>query len=144
MTDDDSRAGSRASTGTEIRDERARTFAEGLRRFEQDSDAAAFAGLFADDAVTQRLDARGERRGEVERFWQEYRDQFREVSTTFDHAVEGGDEFALEWTSEATLKNGRPLRYRGVTALGFDDERIVWLRTYYDSAVFAAPAADTA
>ena len=127
----------------EIRDDRARAFAEGLRRFEDDSDATAFAGLFADDAVTQRLDARGERRGEVEQFWQEYRDQFTEVRTTFGNAVEGADEFALEWTSEATLRNGRPMRYRGVTVLGYQEESIRWLRTYYDSAVFAAPTADT-
>jgi ketosteroid isomerase-like protein len=93
--------------------------------------------------VTQRFDARGERRGEVEQFWREYREQFDEVSTTFVNAVEGADEFALEWTSEATLSNGRPLQYRGVTAIGFDDDRIAWLRTYYDSAVFAAPSADT-
>jgi ketosteroid isomerase-like protein len=130
--------------GTDIRDGRARAFAEGLRRFERDGDGAAFAGLFAEDAVTQRLDARGDRRGEVEQFWREYREQFTDVSTTFDNAVEGDDEVALEWTSEATLLNGRPLRYRGVTALGFDGDSISWLRTYYDSAVFAAPAADTA
>jgi hypothetical protein len=29
-----------------------------------------------------------------------------------------------------------------VTAIGFADDRVAWLRTYYDSAVFAAPAAD--
>ncbi|MHA6630985.1 nuclear transport factor 2 family protein [Pseudonocardia sichuanensis] len=139
MTDHEARE----DTGTEIRDDRARAFAEGLRRFERDADAAAFAGLFAEGAVTRRLDARGDRRGEVEQFWREYREQFTDVSTTFDNAVEGGDEVALEWTSEATLQNGRPLRYRGVTALGFDGDRISWLRTYYDSAVFAAPAADT-
>ena len=139
MTDHDTRE----DTGTQIRDDSARAFAEGLRRFGRDADAVAFAGLFAAGAVTRRLDARGDRRGEVEQFWREYREQFTDVERTFDNAVEGGDEVALEWTSEATLQNGRPLRYRGVTALGFDGDRISWLRTYYDSAVFAAPAADT-
>lgn len=47
-----------------ITDDRARRFAAGLRTFEQDSDVAPFAALFADDAVVERLDARGERRGE--------------------------------------------------------------------------------
>lgn len=129
---------------TRITDERAGAFAAALQRFEQDSDTAAFAKLFADDAITQRLDARGARRGEVEQFWREYREQFIDVRTTFDNAIEGSDEFALEWTSEATLGNGRPIEYRGVTAIGFDGDRIVWLRTYYDSAVFVAPQADTA
>ena len=124
-----------------INDDRARTFAGALRRFEQDSDAAAFAELFAADAVTQRFDARGERKGEVEAFWREYRDQFQEVRTTFYNAIEGSDEFALEWTSEGALRNGNPLHYRGVTCLGYEGEKIVWLRTYYDSAIFAAPTA---
>ncbi len=128
---------------TRISDERAQAFAAALQRFERDCDAAAFVELFTDDAVTQRLDARGERRGEVEQFWREYREQFSDVRTTFYNAIEGSDEFALEWTSEATLHNGRPIEYRGVTAIGFADGRVAWLRTYYDSAVFAAPAADT-
>jgi ketosteroid isomerase-like protein len=124
-----------------IRDDRVRAFVGALRRFEQGGDAAAFAELFAEDAVTQRFDARGERKGEVRQFWTEYRSQFDEVRTTFYNAIEGRDECALEWTSEATLSNGNPLRYRGVTCLGYDAEKIAWLRTYYDSAVFAAPSA---
>jgi ketosteroid isomerase-like protein len=127
----------------QISDARAKSFADGLRRFEQDSDAAVFAELFANDATTRRLDARGERRGEVEQFWREYRDQFTEVRTTFFNVVEGSDEFALEWTSEATLRNGRPIEYRGVTVVGYDNDLITRLGTYYDSAVFAAPQADT-
>ena len=101
-------------------------------------DAAAFAALFADDAVTQRFDARGERRGEVEQFWQEYRAQFQSISTTFYDVVEGGDRVALEWTSDATLTDGRPLQYRGVTVLDLDGDTITKLSTYYDSAQFAA------
>jgi ketosteroid isomerase-like protein len=121
-----------------ISDDRARTFATGLQTFEKDGDAAAFAALFADDAVTQRFDARGERRGEVEQFWQEYRAQFQSISTTFYDVVEGGDRVALEWTSDATLTDGRPLQYRGVTVLDLDGDTITKLSTYYDSAQFAA------
>jgi ketosteroid isomerase-like protein len=123
---------------TNISDDRARTFATGLQTFEKDGDAAAFAALFADDAVTQRFDARGERRGEVEQFWQEYRAQFQSISTTFYDVVEGGDRFALEWTSEGTLADGRPLHYRGVTVIDLDGDTISKLSTYYDSAQFAA------
>lgn len=124
-----------------IADERVRNFVAALRRFEQNGEAAPLTGLFAPDAITQRFDARGEREGEVARFWHEYRDQFDHVSTTFYNAVEGRDEFALEWVSEATLPNGNPLRYRGVTCLGYDETLIAWLRTYYDSAVLATPSA---
>lgn len=127
---------------TNISDDRARTFASALQTFEKDGDAAAFAELFTDDAVTQRLDARGERRGEVEQFWQEYRAQFDSISTTFYDVVEGGDRVALEWTSDATLSDGRPLQYRGVTIIDLDgDDKISKLRTYYDSAQFTTSTA---
>ena len=127
-----------------ISDDRTRTFATALQTFEKDGDAAAFAALFADDAVTQRFDARGERSGEVEQFWQEYHAQFESISTTFSDVVEGGDRAALEWTSEGSLVDGRPLSYRGVTVVDFDGEKISKLSTYYDSAQFAAtPAATT-
>jgi ketosteroid isomerase-like protein len=77
----------------------------------------------------------------VAAFWREYRDQFRELSTTFVNAVEGSGQCALEWTSKATMPDGHPVEYRGVTVLDLDGERIARLRTYYDSAVFvSAPA----
>ena len=127
----------------QISDDRARSFATGLQTFEKDGDASSFAKLFAADAVTQRFDARGERRGEVEQFWQEYRGQFDKVSTTFYEVVEGSDKFALEWTSDATLTDGRPLQYRGVTVIDLDGDKISKLSTYYDSAQFAAIPAKT-
>ena len=129
---------------TSISDDRTRTFATALQTFEKDADAAAFAALFAADAVTQRFDARNERHGEVEQFWQEYRAQFESISTTFSDVVEGGDRAALEWTSEGSLVDGRPLTYRGVTVVDFDGDTITRLSTYYDSAQFTATPATTA
>ena len=128
---------------TSISDDRASTFATALQTFEKDGDASSFAQLFTPDATTQRFDARGERQGEVELFWQEYRDQFESISTTFYNVVEGSDEFALEWTSDAQLNDGRPLTYRGVTVIVLDGDKITKLRTYYDSAQFAAIPAET-
>ena len=124
-----------------IDDQRVRAFVAALRRFEQESDPAVLVALFAEDAVTQRFDARGERHGEVEQFWTEYRGQFAEVRTTFTNVIEGRDEFALEWTSAVVLPDGHGFDYRGVTALGYHDDLVVWLRTYYDSAMFTAPRA---
>ncbi len=134
---------------SDFTDPRARAFATALRAFEQDSDAAAFTQLFADGATVQRLDARGER-GDVERFWTEYRGQFSDISTTFTHVVEGADATTLEWTSDGHLSDGRSVDYRGVTVIELDGDKITRLRTYYDSAVFtpvpagvaAGPAAD--
>ena len=127
----------------QISDDRARSFADALQSFEKDGDAAALAVQFTSDAVTQRLDARGERRGEVEQFWQEYHAQFDSISTTFYDVVEGGERVALEWTSDATLTDGRPLQYRGVTIVDLDGDKIIKLRTYYDSAQFTTASAVT-
>jgi ketosteroid isomerase-like protein len=120
-----------------IADERARTFVARLRRFEQSSDPAELAELFAPDATLTRLDARGERTG-TEEFWTEYRAYFNELSTTFSNAVESADQCALEWSSTGTLTDDRPVTYRGVTVLDYDGGQIARLRTYYDSAVFSS------
>jgi ketosteroid isomerase-like protein len=120
-----------------IADPRARTFVAELRRFEQSSDPTDLVELFADDATATRFDGRGDRT-DVTAFWQEYRAQFDHLSTTFFDAVEGSDQVALEWTSEATLTDGRPISYRGVTVLDLAGEQIARLRTYYDSAAFVA------
>lgn len=127
-----------------IDDPRARTFVAELRRFEQSSDPERLVALFTDEATATRLDARGERT-DVSAFWREYRRQFDHVSTTFFDVVEGSDQVALEWTSAATLPDGRPVDYRGVTVLDLAEDGIAALRTYYDSAVFlAVPAATEA
>ena len=126
-----------------ITDDRARRFAAGLRKFEQDSDVGPFAALFADDAVVERLDDRGERRGEVEQFWTEYREQFGEIRTRFFNVVEGQDQFALEWTSTGTLRDDPAIDYRGVTVIDLDGDMITRLRTYYDSAAFVLVPAGT-
>lgn len=127
----------------DITDDRARSFADALQQFEKDGDVSSFASSFAPDALTQRFDARGERRGEVEAFWQEYHDQFETVATVFSNVVESDDVFALEWSSEATLASGRAITYRGVTVVDFGGtERVTALRTYYDSAQFAVAPAD--
>jgi len=129
---------------TQINDERARAFADALKTFEQEKDVSVLTRLFADDATTLRLDGRGERKGEVAEFWQEYRGQFDDLQTTFYNVVEGSDQFALEWTSTGTLTDGRSIEYRGVTVIDLNGDTISKLRTYYDSAQFAAVPAETA
>jgi ketosteroid isomerase-like protein len=126
----------------QIDDDRARGFATALQQFEQSGDPTDLVALFAYDATLTRLDARGERT-DAEGFWREYRDQFDDLRTTFDHAVEGDDRCALEWSSTGSLATGRPVEYRGVTVVEFDGPKVAHLRTYYDTAAFVAPPAGT-
>ena len=128
----------------DITDDRARAFADALQAFERDHDVSSFARLFAADALTQRFDARGERRGEVEQFWTEYQAQFDSVRTIFSNVVEADDVFALEWSSDATLAGGRSISYRGVTVVDFGGgDTVIALRTYYDSAQFSVGPASS-
>jgi ketosteroid isomerase-like protein len=126
---------------TQINDDRYRAFADGLQTFEKDGDASAFAALFGSGATAERLDARGART-DIEAFWQEYRNQFSSLSTSFHNAVEDTDQAVLEWTTEGALADGRDITYRGVTYIQLDGDKVSTLRTYYDSAQFAAIPAD--
>ncbi|MGQ0482692.1 MAG: hypothetical protein ACT4O0_16915 [Pseudonocardia sp.] len=78
----------------ELGDPRARAFTDALHRFERDPESPDLIELFAEGARLRRLDARGER-GDPAGFWREYRNQFREIETTFHDVVEGKDRVAL-------------------------------------------------
>ena len=69
---------------------------------------------------------------------------FGDLETTFTHSVVGEDTAALEWTSTGTLRSGKPFRYRGVTVIEGDEERLTGVRTYYDSAAFIQERGGTA
>lgn len=126
-----------------IGDQRTRRFVDALRSFEQDGEPSGLVAAFTDDATVWRLDGQGERT-DVERFWREYRDRFRSLSTRFVHAVESPDRAALEWTSDTVLADGTPRTIDGVTVLELGEGGVGALRAYYDTAAFApGPAART-
>jgi ketosteroid isomerase-like protein len=97
-------------------------------------------GLFSDDASLTKL-GRTARVGDgSKKFWAEYLHAFPEASTTFVSAVEQESGAALEWRSKVRLQDGRNVSYDGVTMLDFDQDRIVNLRTYFDTEPLAFPA----
>lgn len=114
-----------------------RRFIAGLRMLEQRSDPEPLLELFAEDVELTRLDG-PPRHGpaEARAFWTEYREMFSEVRTTVFDAVESDRQAALEWRSKATLANGGPIAYLGVTVLDLDGEQVTGVRTYYDTAAF--------
>lgn len=52
------------------------------------------------------------------------------------NVVQGENSVALEWTSQGSLRTGRPISYRGVSVLEGDETEIRSFRTYYGSAAF--------
>lgn len=119
----------------------AERFAAALQESEARKDPGPVAGLFGDDAELSNL-AHEERGADgARRFWQEYLDAFGTIRSEFS-AIKQADGWALlEWTSEGTLPAGKPVKYRGVSILEVDGERVSKFRTYYDTAALVTPPA---
>ena len=121
-------------------------FADALRRIDSDRDTGPMLELTDDDAVLTKLDGNHTASGKdgAKTFWEDYRNVFGGLETTFTHTVVGEDIAALEWTSTGTLRSGRPFEYNGVTVIQGDDEKVSGVRTYYDSAAFLQESGGTA
>ena len=116
-------------------------FARALRESEEKKDPGPVAGLFADDAELANLAHEERGAGAARKFWQEYLDAFGAVRSEFSAVRQAEGWAVLEWTSEGTLPAGRPVKYRGVSILELNGERVTKFRTYYDSAALVTPAA---
>lgn len=79
----------------------------------------------------------------VQKFWNEYLNQFATITTNFTNVLERENLSILEWESRGALQSGRPLHYRGVSILEFsEDGKVSSFKTYFDSAHFiSVPAA---
>ncbi len=118
---------------------RADAFASALQRFEETGDATDLCGQFADGAelIRPEVDKADPHEGDVRSFWDSYLSPFSTVHTEFTH-VDAADSLAvLEWESKGELTTGRPIEYRGVSLLTFDDGDLVSrFSTYFDTAAF--------
>ena len=122
---------------------RAQRFADALSSFESSGEAADLLAQFGEGAELSRPEAdRGDAGTDAAGFWEAYRAQFGELSTTFSSVEEAGDLGVLEWRSTGTLSTGRSIDYRGVSLLHFgDDDTVTRFATYYDTAAFLEPTA---
>ena len=121
-------------------------FTDALHRIDSERDIRPMVDLTGDDAELVKLDEHHQTEGKdgVKTFWEDYRDVFGDLQTTFTHSVVGEDSAALEWTSTGTLRSGTPFRYRGVTVIEGDEQRLTSVRTYYDSVAFLQERGGTA
>jgi ketosteroid isomerase-like protein len=121
-------------------------FTAALHAIDSDRDVQPMVDLTGDDAELMKLDDRHETTGKdgASVFWDDYRNVFGDIETTFTHSVIGESSAALEWTSTGTLRSGKPFTYRGVTVIEGDEEHLSGVRTYYDSAAFVQGTGGTA
>jgi ketosteroid isomerase-like protein len=118
-------------------------FMSALQSAEALGDPRVVASLFGEDAELSNLTAHGPRRGPegAVRFWAEYLQTFGQIRSHFGNVMECDGMAVLEWTSDGTFPDGRPVRYRGVSILETDGNQVRRFRSYYDTAALLGGAA---
>jgi len=111
----------------------AKRFIEALKNLEADRDLETIVGLFSENCeignvVTENHDNGGGAR----QFWQNYRDNFDEVKSTFRNQITTDNAAALEWNSEGTSNNGHQFEYAGVSIMETDGDKITRFFAYFD------------
>ena len=109
-------------------------FKAALQQAEESCDAQPVASLFREGARLTNLG--GDHGTDAMKFWQIYLEQFSEIRSDFTGEIASNGTAALEWESRGKLADGRPVDYRGVSLIEFDDDAVTSFRTYYDSAAF--------
>lgn len=113
-------------------------FIHALRRLEKLGDVEPMVKLFSEDAELSNVVHPAPFYGTAGayRFWRNYGFLFQHVTTRFERVVETSETCVLEWTSEGQTPSGKPINYQGATILDFQDDKIVRLRAFFDSARF--------
>ena len=114
----------------------AEKFVEALGRLEAAGELEPLVSLFADECEVGNVVSPEKFRGRegAREFWgAKYRDTFGEVRSTFRNVFAAANRAALEWTTEGTASDGRPVRYDGVSILETEGERITRFRAYFDA-----------
>lgn len=100
-------------------------------------DADAFADAFAPDGVSN--DPVGtpahEGRDAIRKFLQGILHACERVSLTPDQMFVAGDNAALKWTGQLTVKNGQSVTFEGIDVIQVNDQgKIQTLHAYWDPA----------
>jgi ketosteroid isomerase-like protein len=114
----------------------AERFIEALGRLEAERDLETIAALFAAESEIGNVVSPERFRGPegAREFWgAKYRDTFDEVKSTFRNVFRSDRRVALEWTTEATTSDGKPVQYDGVSIVETNGRHITRFRAYFDA-----------
>lgn len=129
-----------------MRQEPTQAFMSALQSMEKDRDVNQLAARFTPSCRLWRQSYGHAYEGAegAQKFWNEYLNQFTSVDTAFTQVLEREGLAILEWESCGALQGGRPIHYRGVSILEFDEDgKVLSFKTYFDSAHFISVHAGT-
>lgn len=111
----------------------AKKFIDALHKLETERDLDTIVSLFAEsceigNVVTENKDKAISPR----EFWQNYRDNFGEVKSTFRNEIMTENAAALEWNTTGTSTEGKDFEYDGVSVLEIDGDKITRFHAYFD------------
>jgi predicted ester cyclase len=112
-------------------------FIDSLNRLESHRDLVPMIALFGDGCEVGNVVVPNKFHGVegAREFWTKYRDTFQNVRSVFHNRISAGDRIALEWTTEATGPDGKPLHYSGVSILEVTGDKISRFHAYFDPAL---------
>ncbi|MDQ3248690.1 MAG: nuclear transport factor 2 family protein [Chloroflexota bacterium] len=116
----------------------AEPFMRALQASEEAMDPAPVVALFTDSSELSNLSSQEPQRGidGAQTFWQNYLAVFQQIHSNFHHVIETDNAAVMEWISDGTLKNGEPIRYKGVSIIETEGDKVTRFSTYYDSGAF--------
>jgi ketosteroid isomerase-like protein len=115
-------------------DQLANAFVEALRRLEPQGDVQPLVDLYAEDSRCGNVASSEEHRGPegAREFWTRYRANFDRVGSSFRSVIADDQRVAVEWVSEGAGRDGRPVRYEGVTVLETSGSAITRSHAYFN------------
>lgn len=119
-------------------------FMQALQTAERSGDPSELVALHADDVTLRNLTTQEwsgqEGAGD---FWQTYLSNFETIRSEFTHHTDDGHTGVMEWEATGRLAGGHDLAYRGISVIEHDGAKVHAFRTYYDSAAFVKPNAQS-
>ena len=115
----------------------AEKFIGALTELESASDVELIVALFAEDCEVGNIVISEKFRGieGARRFWTNYRAAFKDVCSVFQNEVYFDNEAVFEWTTEGKSRNGRNIKYEGVSILKTKGEKITRFCAYFDPKI---------
>ncbi|MBV9848553.1 MAG: nuclear transport factor 2 family protein [Armatimonadetes bacterium] len=114
----------------------ARKFIKALRALEEKGDLETITAMHTQDAAVGnvlRPDGFHGLEG-ARQFWTEYRGTFGRAESTFRNVIAGDGSAALEWTTEGTSFDGKPIYYAGVSILEIEGDKVKRFCAYFNPA----------